>query len=122
MGLKPRTLRSQPESKADTQSLSHPGAPHDCPWDIYSPAGVLLVPPEPGVCGVSEDVSSKDSLSPITKSLWLLSLGGSLVSPEGSIFVQNYFRKVSYFLPFLLFHLSFSEKKMTEVQLALSNQ
>ena len=26
-GLSPRTPRSQPESKADTQPLSHPGAP-----------------------------------------------------------------------------------------------
>ena len=28
VGLDPRTLGSHPESKADTQPLSHPGAPH----------------------------------------------------------------------------------------------
>ena len=27
VGLDPRTLRSQPEPKTDTQPLSHPGAP-----------------------------------------------------------------------------------------------
>ena len=42
-GLHPRTLGSCPESKADTQPLSHTGAPAWCFWDSSALCRVLVI-------------------------------------------------------------------------------
>ena len=53
-GLYPRTLGSQPEPKADTQPLSHPGVPqmpildlstYSCTTGYLQPTRVWIAPP-----------------------------------------------------------------------------